>query len=198
MMDIKLNTDETSLTPDLKLRPAQWADLHAVTELMYKVWEDDGDVTMAATPDELKIRWQTAGFSLEHDTFVVETWDGRMLAYDQFDNRYRHAILEAEGYVHPEFKGRGIGTFLLRTVEKRAYEELLLAEPDVRISLRSPINNRDQAAHELHKKEGYIPLRYYWRMEINLNTPLAPANFPEGIELRPFVKEEHARAALDA
>jgi mycothiol synthase len=83
-------------------------------------------------------------------------------------------------------------------METRAYEEMRLAEPDVRISLRSPINNRDQGAHELHRKEGYTPLRYYWRMEVNLAAPPAPASFPDGIELRPFMKEEHARLVLDA
>src|SRR5215212_9731738 len=197
-MAIKLNADETILTSDLKLRPAQWEDLNEVAQLMHDVWEDDGDTTMAATPEDLMIRWKKPGFDLERDTFVVETLDGRLVGYDQFDNLYMHAILEAEGYVHPQFKGRGIGTFLLRTVEKRAYEEMHLAESEVRISLRSPINNRDQVAHELHKKEGYSPLRYYWRMEINLTASPAPANFPEGIELHPLIKDEHARAVLDA
>jgi mycothiol synthase len=197
-MDAKLKTDEIMLAADFKLRSAQWSDLEAVARLMYDVWEDDGDVSMASTPEDLKIGWQIAGFNLEQDTFVVETPDGRIVGYDQFVNHYLHAILGAEGYVHPAFKGRGIGTSLLRAAEKRAYEEMLLAEPDVRIAFRSPINHRDQAAHELHRKEGYTPLRYYWRMEINLSVPPAPANFPDGIELRPFVKDEHARAILDA
>jgi len=197
-MAIKLNADETILTSDLKLRPAQWEDLNEVAQLMHDVWEDDGDTTMAATPEDLMIRWKKSGFDLERDTLVVETQEGGIVGFDQFDNDYRHAILEAEGYVHPKFKGRSIGTTLLRAMEKRAYEEMSLAEPDVRISLRSPINHRDQAAHELHKKEGYSSLRYYWRMEINLTVPPAPANFPEGIELHPLIKDEHARAVLDA
>jgi mycothiol synthase len=197
-MNTKLNADEAIPTADLKMRPAQWEDLNRVVQLMYDAWEDDGDTTMAATPEDLMIRWQKPGFDLEHDTFVIETQEGSIVGFDQFDNRYMHAILEGEGYVHPRFKGRAIGTTLLRVVEKRAYEEMSLAEPDVRISFRSPINNRDQAARDLHKREGYMPLRYYWHMEINLNAPPAPANFPEGIELRPFVKDEHARAVLDA
>jgi len=197
-MDTKLKTDEMILAPDLKLRSARWADLNAVAQLMYDTWEDDGDITMAATPEDLKLRWQTPGFHLEQDAFVVESPDGRIVGFDQLENHYGHAILETEGYVHPEFKGRGIGRTLLRTMERRAYEEMRLAEPDVRISLRSPIVNGDQAAHELHRKEGYTPIRYYWRMEINLTAPPAPASFPEGIELRPFIKDEHARAVLDA
>src|SRR5262249_25269441 len=159
---------ESILTPELRLRSAQWVDLNAVTQLMFDCWQDDGDVTMAATPEDLRLRWQTPGFDLEQDTFVVETPDGQIVGFDQFNNHYQHAILETEGYVHPEFKGRGIGTSLLRLVEERAHQEMLLAEPDVRISLRSPINNRDQAAYELHQKAGYNPLRYFWHMEINL------------------------------
>ena len=197
-MNMKLKTEDVILASDFKLRSAQWADLDAVAQLMYDSWEADGDVTMAATPEELKIRWQKPGFHLEQDTFVVETPDGRIVGFDQIDNRYEHATLESEGYVHPECKGRGIGTALLRATEKRAYEEMRLADPELHISLRSPINNRDQAAHDLHRKEGYHPLRYYWRMQIDLTTPPAFANFPQGIELRPFVKETHAHAVLEA
>jgi len=155
-MDTKLNPSEVVFASDLRLRPAQWTDLNAVAQLMYDVWEEDGDTTMAATPDDLRIMWKKPGFDLEHDTFVVETQDGQLVGYDQFDNRYRHAILEVEGYVHPGFKGRGIGTSLLRITEKRAYEEFLRAEPDVRISLRSPINNRDRSAHTFIKRKAIV------------------------------------------
>lgn len=196
-MDTKL-TEDVILAPSFRLRTAQWTDLTAVAQLIYDSWKDDDDVTMAATPEDLNIWWQKPGFHLEQDAFVVETSDGHIVGFDQFDNRYRHAILEAEGYVHPEFKGHGIGTSLLRAIEKRAYEEMRLADPDVLISLRSPINNRDQAAHELHRKQGYRPLRYYWHMQIDLTTPPVPASFPEGVELRPFIKEKHAHIVLDA
>jgi len=198
IMNTKFQTDETILAPDLRLRSAQWADLDAVAQLIYAVCEADGDTTVAVTPEELKLEWQTPEFNLERDAFLVETPAGRIVGYEEFNNRHMHATLETDGYVHPDFKGRGIGTLLLRTMEKRACEEMNLAEPEIRVSLRSGIDNRDQASHDLHKNEGYQPLRYYWRMEINLTTPPAPATFPDEIELRPFVKEEHARAVLDA
>lgn len=197
-MDTKFRTDNTTLSPNLTLRPAQWADLNAVAQLIYDVCEADGDTTVAVTPEELKLEWQTPGFNLERDAFVVETLDGRIVGFEEFNNRHMHTTLETDGYVHPDFKGGGIGTSLLRTVEKRACEEMELAEPDTRVSLRSGIDNRDQASHDLHKNEGYLPLRYYWRMEIKLTASPAAANFPDGIELRPFVRDEHARAVLDA
>jgi mycothiol synthase len=198
MMDTKLQTEETFPAPDLRLRSAQWDDVEAVAQLIYDVCEADGDTTVAVTPEELKLEWQTPGFNLDRDAFLVETSDGRIVGFEEFNNRHMHATLETDGYVHPDFKGRGIGTSLLRTVERRAQEEMSLAEPDVRISLRSGIDSRDQASHDLHKNEGYQPLRYYWRMEINLVSPPVPVIFPEGIELRPFVQDEHAHAVLEA
>jgi mycothiol synthase len=197
-MDTKLSVHETNLDSSLKLRPAQWSDLNAVTKLIYDVCEADGDTIVAVTADELKHEWETPEFVLERDAFVVETSDGRIVGFEEFNSGHKHAILHTDGYVHPEFKGLGIGTALLRTIEKRALAELALAEPDVRVSLRSGIDSRDPSSHDLHRAEGYQPLRYHWRMEIVLKEAPAEPKLPEGIELRPFLKGEHDVAVWNA
>lgn len=190
-MNTKLSMDETTLDPSLHLRPVQWSDLNAVAQLIYDVCEADGDTTVAVTPDELKHEWETPEFVLERDAYLVETSDGRVVGFEEFSNGHKHAILHTDGYVHPKFKARGIGTILLRTIEKRAVEEMRLAEPDVRVSLRSGIDNRDPGSHDLHRAEGYQPLRYHWRMEIVLKDMPAEPRLPDGIEFRPFIKGEH-------
>jgi len=197
-METQTKTTEMLWDEGLKLRPAQWQDLEAVTKLIYDVCLADGDATVAVTSDELKLEWQTPGFVLEKDAFLVETEDGRIVGFEEFNNRHKHATLETDGYVHPDFKARGIGTALLRTIEMRAREEMKLAEPGLRVLLRSTIDSKDQASHDLHKNEGYQLLRYHWRMEINLQDAPPAANFPQGIELRPFIREEHASAVLQA
>lgn len=197
-METKLTKDEVILDPDLKLRPASWDDLNAVAKLIYDVCEADGDTTVAVTPEELKHEWQSPGFVLERDAMLVTTPEGRVVGYEEFSNEHKHAKLHTDGYVHPDFKGRGIGTTLLRTIEKRALEEMALAEPDVRVSIWSGIDNRDPSSHELHRNEGYHPLRYHWRMEIKLDGPPPEPKFPQGIELRPFVKGEHDIAVWQA
>jgi mycothiol synthase len=191
-------TEITYLDPSLTLRPVRWTDLEAVTKLIYDVCQADGDTTVAVTSEELSNEWKSEGFTLERDAFLVESPDGHVVGYEEFYNEKDHYDLRSDGYVHPQFKGMGIGTTLLKTIEQRAQADVLLAEPDLCVFIRSTIDNKDEDGHNLHKTEGYIPIRYHWRMEIKLQeTPLS-VNFPAGIELRPFTKEEHAVAVWQA
>ena len=190
-MKTKYLMDKVILDPSLRLRPVKWSDLEAVAQLIYDVCAADGDAIVAVSPAELKHEWETPGFELERDAFLIETSDGHIVGYEEFFDEYEHARLRTDGYVHPDFKGRGIGTSLLRVIEQRAWEEIALAAPDVRVSLRSTTDQHDVAGLDLHKTEGYQPLRYQWRMEIVLDGPPPEPKFPEGIELRPFIKGEH-------
>lgn len=190
-MSTRIKSTEAILAPGLHLRPARWSDLEAVAQLIYKVCEADGDTTVAITPEELKHEWRSPTFDLERDAFLVETSDGRIVGYEAFENTYAHATLHTDGYVHPDFKGQGIGTSLLRVVEQRALQEMAHAALDLRVSLHSMTDQGDAAGLELYRNEGYQPLRYHWRMEIVLDAPPPPPGFPEGIELRPFIQGEH-------
>jgi mycothiol synthase len=196
-METKLHSDGTLLDPTLSLRPAQWADVDAVAKLILDVCTHDGDPTVAVTPQELAREWKNPGFVLETDAFVVETSDGRIVGYEEFVNRHVHAFLGGDGYVHPDFLGRCIGTTLLRALEARAREEMKLADPDLRVFIRNGMATGDKISCEMHENEGYKPIRYSWRMEITLNgAPLAP-KFPEGVGLRPFEMEQD-RAVYEA
>jgi len=190
-MNANLAIDRTLLDPSLHLRSAGWSDAEAVAQMSYDACVADGDAILAPSTRELRHGWQEPDFSLERDAFVMEAPEGRIVGYADVTNSYEHAILNMDGNVHPDFKGRGIGTTLLRAVEQRAREMLSLAEPDVRVVIKTTLNRNDRDGNALHQNEGYQPVRYHWRMEIVLDGPPQEPKFLDGIELRPFVKGEH-------
>lgn len=197
-MDTQFKTTETFLAPHLKLRPAQWADLQPVTQLVLDVCTADGDPSVAVTEEELAREWKEPGFELEKNAWVVETAEGRIVGYEEFVNRHAHASLIGDGYVHPEYHGLGIGTTLLRALDARAREELKLAEPDLRVFLRNGMMAGDTAARQMHEAEGYQPIRFSWHMEIKLEEAPRVPSLPTGIELRPYVKAQHDHAVFEA
>ncbi|HEX2997890.1 MAG TPA: GNAT family N-acetyltransferase [Anaerolineales bacterium] len=197
-MNTKLKTTETTLAQGLKLRPAGWADLEPVTQLILDVCTADGDPTVATTSEELAREWKSPGFELEKDAWVVETTDRHIVGYEEFVERHAHAHLVGDGYVHPDYRGLGIGTTMLRAVEVRAREELKLAEPDLRVFIRNGMAVGDTAALQIHEAEGYRPIRYSWHMEIKLEEAPRPSTLPAGIELRPYVKEQHDHMVFEA
>jgi mycothiol synthase len=205
-MNTKLSVQETTLDPTtsttlsagLQLRPARWSDVEAVAQLILDVCTADGDPTVAVTPEELRREWTSPGFDLEKNVWVVETSDGRVVGYEEFNNRHVHASLMGDGYVHPEYHGRGIGTTMLRVLERRALEEMKLAEPDLRVFLRAGMPTGDLPARQMHENEGYRPIRYSWHMEIQLEEAPCPPVWPAGMELRPFTLEQHNHALFEA
>ena len=180
------------------LRPTRWSDLEAVTALIRDVLTADGDAMSAVSSAELAREWKTEGFTLETDAWVAVMQDGRIVGYEEFNHRHAHAYFNGDGYVHPDFRGLGIGTSLLNMVTERACKEMELAEPGLRIYIRNGMSGADKAAHEIHEREGYIPVRYHWMMEINLTQAPNIQPFPAGIELRPFERETHAYLVFQA
>ena len=173
------------------IRAAQWCDLEPVAQLIRDFLLSIDDAVLVVTPAELEREWRSEGFHLETDAWVAVTPDGRVVGFEEFVNRNAHAALQGDGYVRPDFRGLGIGTALLRKVEERACKEMELAVPEARVYLLNGVAGRDTAGHEIHKSEGYKPVRYHWIMEINLSEAPKAAAFPAGIELRPFVKGRH-------
>jgi mycothiol synthase len=173
------------------LRSAQWTDLESVAQLILDVCTSDGDPTVAVTPEELKSQWESPGFNLESDAWVVTTVDGRVVGYEEFVNRYAHASLNGDGYVHPDFMGNGIATALLRALEGRARQEIELAEPEQRVFIRNAMAIGDTVSRQMHENEGYQAIRFFWRMEITLEEAPPVPDWPGGIELRTFDPDSH-------
>jgi mycothiol synthase len=173
-------------------------DVQAVAKLTYDVAQMEGDTMFVMKAEELANVWQDDAFQVERDVFVVETQDGRIVGSEEFYNESGHHRLKADGCVHPQFRGLGIGSSLLEQVARRAESEMVLAKPTARVAIRIFMNNEDEAGHKLLRANGYALVRYFWRMEVKLAEAPEPAVFPDGIELRPFIQDEHGEAVWQA
>lgn len=197
--------DDTLIPPTLpagfRIRRPTWDDLDAVTELLIVTdvaLTGESDITV----EDLRADWDRPSFDLANDAWLVVTAEDsgheQIAGYIELNNRAAYARLEGDGYVHPDFKGRGIGATLLRLSEAGARRRMAQTEPDLRVSLRSGIYSIDQAACRLHEQEGYQPVRYFWRMETTLQEAPPEPRWPEGICLRTFVPGQDDRATFDA
>ncbi len=190
-------SNATNLDASLNLRAVRWDDLNAVTSLIYDICEAKGDITVAYSPEDLANEWKYEGFNLEQDAFLVETRDGRVVGYEGLFNVRDHCDLCGDVYVHPEFKGLGVRTALLRAMDTRAGGHIQLTEPNLRVFIRIT-DHKDEADEAIFAHEGYLPVRHQWRMEINLEAAPPSPILPAGLYIRPFAKDEHATAMWQA
>ncbi len=186
------------LPSNLKLRPAQWTDSAPIAGLILAVCTADGNPNSATSEDELITYWKDDRFVLETDAWIVESESGEIVGYQEFFNRHVHAVFEGDLYIHPEHPKEGIGEALLAALETRAREDMLLAEPALRIFIRSGMAIGDTLPRKMHEDIGYLPVRYAWQMEIILDELIPEIQFPEKIELRPFNPEQDARLVFEA
>ena len=168
-----------------RVRRAGPADAEAVTDLVVAF-----DVDEFGAPDfeldDLLADWASPGLDLERDTWLVETPEGRLAAY---------AILyhddDADVFVLPDFRGRGVGSGLLELVEARALERSA-TRPEV--VLGQALSTVNTAGKTLLERAGYEPTRWYWRMVIELDGAPGEPAWPEGVSVRTFDPERDSKA----
>ena len=183
---------------ELNLRPVRWDDVQAVAKLMHLSSVADGDAETAETPEDVEHNWRAPGFNPETDAFVVENSEKEVVGYWEVFDGDEHAKLHFDGYIHEDYENTPVGDMLFKQAEKRAREDIPRAPADRRVFVHSAMNIKDKYFQGLHEKNGYAPIRYFWRMEIKLESTPQVQALPEGVEFRPFIQEEHARLVWEA
>ena len=135
----------------MEIRRPTEADLGPVVELLRTVEEDD---TGEAEWDERQVRGHWDTIELERDAWLVEL-DGRLAGYADLEVRPSGRML-GDGYVHPELRGRGVGSELLRLTEDEARARLGSVEGRVYLQ-----NATTAAADELYRPRGYETVRRF-------------------------------------
>jgi mycothiol synthase len=185
-----------TLSKDFSVRPPRMDDLEVVAELI-----DTCEIAEHGESDyaleDLRVDWANPELNLETDAWLVIAPGERIVGYAVMFNR-ESVRLHVIGFVHPEYYGRGIGTFLVRTGEARARRQVPAAPDDVRVTLFNSIVNGNHAAREILEREGYSLARHFWRMQIDMDEALPVTRWPDGISVRTFVPGQDDHATFEA
>jgi mycothiol synthase len=174
----------------VQIRPLTLDDAPAVAELIRArdgtdFDQHDPDFTSA----ELREWWQARGLD------GVGAWvavDGRrVVGFAKLHVEGDVAELEDDSCVHPEWRGRGVGSLFVDRLEAWARERGL---PRVRAGVVT------EPGRSLLEERGYDLVRHFWRMEVRLDAEPQMADPPAGIALRmyrPGADDRVVHAALE-
>ena len=133
------------------------------------------------------------------DALLAEV-DGDLVAYSRVeweDDNSGGRSYNCFGFVHPEWRRRGIGRSMLHHDEARLREICAEHPHDRPRWLASWGNDTNSGNSRLLTSEGYVAVRHFYEMIRADLEDIAEAPMPDGLEIRPM-KEEHMRALFAA
>jgi GNAT superfamily N-acetyltransferase len=157
------------------------ADAAGVTEIVAAHESSLYGQTTFSQPD-LEDEW--SDLDLEQNARVVRDGD-RIVGYGVM--RAQGERWRAEGYVHPDAVGRGIGTLIATELEEDA------ARRGAR-RIQNSVLEADCAARRLLESLGYGAVRVFREMRIELAAPPPAPEWPDGLRVVAF---DPARDALE-
>ncbi|HUW94847.1 MAG TPA: GNAT family N-acetyltransferase [Anaerolineae bacterium] len=181
--------------PGYAWRELRLGDASALHQLELECVPADGGTSLS-TIEEYRRKLQAAGENLTTDTLCAADSSGRLAATawvtcdDHSKQQYRVFL---DGSVHPEYRGHGLGSFVLQWMEARALEMLSEQKEDRPGVLRLDFYDRSDDAIALFEKHGF---RYAFaedEMQRDLSQPVPAVSLPEGMDLVTWSPE---RAAL--
>jgi ribosomal protein S18 acetylase RimI-like enzyme len=134
-------------------------------------------------------RWyeSSSRFDVQRDALCAEI-DGELAAFGRVRWRDRSdgvRRFDLAAFVHPAWRGRGIGRALLRWLERRSGEISGALPAASGGSILNITAQQSQAAlHAIARAAGYEPLRYERYMRRDLVEPIPDAPLPAGFEFR--------------
>ncbi len=166
------------------LRPATNADLEAVAAAVVASQRANGVDVVIATEEDFAGSWSRPSMDLATDTRVVEDETGRVVAYADYFGGY--SFID----VHPDARGRGIGSALAAWSEQRARQ-------DDQAQVGQTIPNTATAARRLLQARGYVKRWDTWALAYPLSgAPPSPRPI-EGIDIRTIVRPDDDRDVYD-
>ena len=152
-----------------------------------------------ANIESIRDEWQAPGVDLVEDVRHIFAPNGELVGHVEVWTTVPPSIHpELWGRVDPRYEDIGIGTWMMHWAEQRALQALKHIPTELRFAPRVGTFRQDEKAKKLFEDFGYHHIRTFYHMLIEMDAPVPAAEFPEGVELRPFIKGEHDVAVWQA
>ncbi len=176
-------------------RPLHREDAPALHQLELDCARADGSTNLGTIVDRQK-RFDDAAGNVSTDTVCAVNPTGQLAAaaWVTCDDRVKHEYRAfLDGNVHPDYRGRGLGNFVVQWMEARAREILATMSDDRRLVLRIDFYDRSDDAIALFEKQGFRFVFAEDEMRRDLSQPIPATPLPEGMG---FVSWTPQRAGL--
>jgi len=135
----------------------------------------------------------------QNDMLFAEV-DGQVIAHGRIwwdDLAEGLRLYHPFGFLHPDWRGKGIGSALWDAAEKRSREIATGHPKEMPKLFQAEPFDTEKALVTLLESRGYQPVRYETHMVCDLSESFPEAPLPPGLEVRP-VKPEHIRSIFEA
>ena len=154
---------------------------------------DTGETDISV--EEMHDDWHS--LDLAEEAVIVTSPDGRTAAYADVFNR-SFVIVSIYGYVHPDYRGMGLGSYLVAWGERWTRDHMPQAQENARVIVQHYINSANAGGRRLLEGSGYTPVRGIYVMETELHEAPPQPHWPEGISMRTFASDQDERAVFEA
>lgn len=142
------------------------------------------------TAEEVRVGWGFPGFDMTNNTRAVFALDGQVVGYMDIWDGVNPTRIDTSGYVHPDHSGLGIASHLIEWAEARARESIPRAPEGARVVVLNHMLSADNSARRLLGDLEYEVARHFFRMTIRFDGPPPAPEWPDGISLRTFVRDQ--------
>jgi mycothiol synthase len=178
---------EHAIPAGFEVRRARLDDAEAVTALVAASQEalrGEAEISRAS----VLRKWRAPRFDLQRDAWLVQTDDGRVVAFGAVRESVPGEEFEGNLAVHPDYRGLGLGRYILQREEERVRQAM--ATSGASAALLRTWSSADAAERDLFAQADYRRVAVFLRMEKNLATEPEPPVWPDGIEPRTFRRGE--------
>ena len=165
------------------LRPYAPSDVKAVVDVI----DADSQKTLGysrAVVDVVGNLRMVRYVPLSSDKVAAINEHGKIVGYAYVADKENGIVTEVGGAVHPGYWGKGVGQLLLAWAEERADVLSHHAPTGVSTVLQANLFETENEAIKLFTDAGYVKIREWVHISLEMDQPFPDPSLPEGLTLR--------------